>query len=43
MTRKISAGLAKRIKAVKLLILDVDGVMTDGGIIYDDDGRELKV
>jgi len=43
MARKISAGLAKRIKAVKLLILDVDGVMTDGGIIYDDDGRELKV
>src|SRR3989344_1044709 len=43
MARKISAGLAKRIKAVKLLILDVDGVMTDGGIIYDDDGRESKV
>jgi len=43
MARKISAGLAKRIKAVKLLILDVDGVMTDGGIIYDDDGMELKV
>lgn len=25
-----------------LLILDVDGVLTDGGIILDDDGRELK-
>lgn len=32
----------KRIKAVRLLILDVDGVMTDGRIIYDDAGREEK-
>jgi len=28
---------------VRLLVLDVDGVMTDGGIIIDDDGRETKV
>ncbi|MDY6863691.1 MAG: HAD-IIIA family hydrolase [Thermodesulfobacteriota bacterium] len=27
---------------IKLLLLDVDGVMTDGRIIYDDEGRELK-
>lgn len=27
---------------VKLFILDVDGVMTDGGIILDSEGRELK-
>jgi 3-deoxy-D-manno-octulosonate 8-phosphate phosphatase (KDO 8-P phosphatase) len=31
-----------RIKSVKLLILDVDGVMTDGKIIMNDDGIESK-
>ena len=30
-------------KKVKLLILDVDGVLTRGEIIYDDKGRELKI
>jgi 3-deoxy-D-manno-octulosonate 8-phosphate phosphatase (KDO 8-P phosphatase) len=29
-------------KAIKLIILDVDGVLTDGRIIYDDKGGELK-
>jgi len=28
---------------VKLLVLDVDGVLTRGEIIYDDHGRELKI
>lgn len=28
---------------IQLLLLDVDGVLTDGGIIYDDDGRQIKV
>ncbi len=27
---------------VRLLVLDVDGVMTDGSIVYDDQGREIK-
>jgi 3-deoxy-D-manno-octulosonate 8-phosphate phosphatase (KDO 8-P phosphatase) len=27
---------------IKILILDVDGVMTDGSIIYDNAGREYK-
>ena len=31
------------LKNVKLLILDVDGVLTKGEIIYDDKGRELKI
>ncbi|UCC94501.1 MAG: HAD hydrolase family protein [Candidatus Omnitrophota bacterium] len=30
-------------KKVKLLILDVDGVLTRGEIIYDDRDRELKI
>lgn len=28
---------------IRLLTLDVDGVLTDGYIIYDDDGRETKM
>ena len=30
------------IPPIKLLVLDVDGVMTDGRIIVDDEGRESK-
>jgi 3-deoxy-D-manno-octulosonate 8-phosphate phosphatase (KDO 8-P phosphatase) len=29
-------------KAVKLMIFDVDGVMTDGGLYYTESGEELK-
>ncbi len=32
-----------KLKNIKLLLLDVDGVMTDGGIIYDGNGLETKV
>lgn len=32
-----------RLKDIRLLLLDVDGVMTDGGIIYDGNGLETKV
>jgi 3-deoxy-D-manno-octulosonate 8-phosphate phosphatase (KDO 8-P phosphatase) len=32
----------ERAKAIKVLITDIDGVMTDGGIIYDDHGNEYK-
>jgi len=31
-----------KLKRIRLLLLDVDGVMTDGRIIYDADGREIK-
>ncbi|TAN63275.1 3-deoxy-D-manno-octulosonate 8-phosphate phosphatase, partial [bacterium] len=34
--------LAEKIKKIKLLILDVDGVLTDGRIIYDSKGRDSK-
>ena len=34
--------IIEKIRSVKLLILDVDGVMTDGSIVYDDEGRETK-
>jgi len=37
--RKNSTSLFKKIK---LLLVDVDGVLTRGEIVYDDSGRELK-
>lgn len=32
----------RRLADIRLLLLDVDGVMTDGGIIYDGNGVETK-
>lgn len=32
----------ERLKSVKAVLLDVDGVLTDGGIYYDPTGREIK-
>ncbi len=37
-----SEKLFEKAAKVKLLLMDVDGVLTDGRIIYDSDGRELK-
>jgi 3-deoxy-D-manno-octulosonate 8-phosphate phosphatase (KDO 8-P phosphatase) len=34
--------LPTRAAAIKLLLLDVDGVLTDGSIVYADTGAELK-
>jgi 3-deoxy-D-manno-octulosonate 8-phosphate phosphatase (KDO 8-P phosphatase) len=34
---------ANKLKFIKLLILDVDGVLTNGSIIYNDKGEETKV
>ena len=36
----ISEEVLQKASAIKLLITDVDGVLTDGGIIYDDLGTE---
>src|SRR5947209_6572494 len=36
------SDLAARIAQVNVLVLDVDGVLTDGSIVYADDGREVK-
>lgn len=35
-------ALLDRAKDVRMLILDVDGVLTDGSIILDNNGNELK-
>jgi 3-deoxy-D-manno-octulosonate 8-phosphate phosphatase (KDO 8-P phosphatase) len=32
-----------RAAAIKLVIFDVDGVLTDGGLYFSDDGQEYKV
>ena len=32
-----------KLSDIRLLLLDVDGVMTDGGIIYDGNGVETKI
>ncbi|TLM68966.1 MAG: HAD family hydrolase [Deltaproteobacteria bacterium] len=34
--------MRERLEKIRLLLLDVDGVMTDGRIIYDDRGGETK-
>jgi len=34
--------LKQRILAVRMMIFDVDGVLTDGRVIYMDDGSEIK-
>ncbi|SEA25397.1 3-deoxy-D-manno-octulosonate 8-phosphate phosphatase (KDO 8-P phosphatase) [Desulfuromusa kysingii] len=34
--------MRKQLAKIKLLLLDVDGVLTDGRIIYDNSGNELK-
>jgi 3-deoxy-D-manno-octulosonate 8-phosphate phosphatase (KDO 8-P phosphatase) len=34
--------IAKKLKNIELLLLDVDGVLTDGSIFYNDKGQETK-
>ncbi len=42
MSRLDSHELAARASRISLLLLDVDGVLTDGSVLYADDGAELK-
>jgi 3-deoxy-D-manno-octulosonate 8-phosphate phosphatase (KDO 8-P phosphatase) len=39
---KLSPTLIRRLKMIRIVILDVDGVLTDGSIIYDANGMEYK-
>lgn len=39
----VSAELQPRLAKIKLLVLDVDGVLTDGRVYYDDAGGESRV
>lgn len=38
----LSKAMEEKLKKIKLLLLDVDGVLTDGKIIYTDGGEEIK-
>ncbi|HEY7318354.1 MAG TPA: HAD hydrolase family protein [Candidatus Binatia bacterium] len=40
--KHIPTGVQKKAAKIKLLLLDVDGVLTDGGIIIDNRGVEAK-
>jgi 3-deoxy-D-manno-octulosonate 8-phosphate phosphatase (KDO 8-P phosphatase) len=40
--KRIPAAVQKKAAKIKLILLDVDGVLTDGGIIIDDRGVEAK-
>jgi 3-deoxy-D-manno-octulosonate 8-phosphate phosphatase (KDO 8-P phosphatase) len=37
-----SADIAQRAVAVRMLVFDVDGVLTDGSLFYDNQGQEYK-
>lgn len=39
---KSNRSYLKKLKSIKLILLDVDGVLTDGKIILSSDGREYK-
>jgi 3-deoxy-D-manno-octulosonate 8-phosphate phosphatase (KDO 8-P phosphatase) len=39
---KYSKEQIKKASEIKALFFDVDGVLTDGRIIYNDDGKEIK-
>ena len=40
--KRINAEVRARVERVKILVLDVDGVLTDGRLFYHDDGTESK-
>lgn len=43
MKRKVKkTGLRKNAERIRMLLMDVDGVLTDGRIILDNQGNELK-
>jgi len=39
---KLTPALKAKIKKINVLAMDVDGVLTEGHLIFDGDGRELK-
>lgn len=38
-SRKVPASVIKRAKGIKLLVMDVDGILTDGGVIFTAGGE----
>jgi 3-deoxy-D-manno-octulosonate 8-phosphate phosphatase (KDO 8-P phosphatase) len=42
MTNSVSQDVIERAKRIRLVVFDVDGVMTDGSLYLCDDGQEFK-
>ena len=42
MIKKISSSVIKKCTKIKLVITDVDGVLTDGSLYYSKHGEKLK-
>lgn len=42
MAEKLSAAVTEAAKKIKLVLLDVDGVLTDGRLYYGNSGEEMK-
>lgn len=42
MTLDLTSQQLETVKQLRLLVLDVDGVLTDGRLFFDDSGREYK-
>jgi 3-deoxy-D-manno-octulosonate 8-phosphate phosphatase (KDO 8-P phosphatase) len=42
MVTKNPRALSAKLRRIRMLLLDVDGVLTDGGLYYSADGIELK-
>lgn len=40
---EVTEAIIAKAKKIKVLVLDVDGVMTDGSLMIGDDGQEYKV
>ncbi len=40
--KRIQAKISENLKMIKLLVMDCDGVLTDGSMYYSDAGEELK-
>ncbi len=40
--RELTETLRSKIRGIKLVALDVDGVLTDGGMYYSESGDEIK-
>ena len=38
----IERAVVERAETIRLAVFDVDGVLTDGGLLYGEDGRETK-
>ena len=42
LSKKSNTTQQKKLKQIRMIIMDVDGVLTDGSIIYSSDGLEFK-